>query len=140
MSFDQLGMREVITLLGGAAAAWPLTAREQQPERMRRIGVLAPLPTIVFAPFFNQLRQGGFIEGQNLGVDRRGFDARYDQFSAIATDLVNAAPDAILCGGDAAIRAAQAATSNIPIVAITDDMVGAGLVRSLAHPGPGHRR
>jgi putative ABC transport system substrate-binding protein len=55
--------------------------------------------------------------------------------AAIAAELVKAAPEAILCGGDAAIRAAQAATSTIPIVAITDDMVGAGLVRSLARPG-----
>jgi putative tryptophan/tyrosine transport system substrate-binding protein len=93
------------------------------------------LPAIVWVPFFDEVRQQGFIEGQNLAVDRRGFDARYDQFPALAAELVNAGPDAILCGGDAAIRAAQAASAKIPIVAITDDMVGAGLVRSLARPG-----
>jgi putative ABC transport system substrate-binding protein len=127
--------REFITLLGGAAATWPHGARAQQSEPARRIGVLIPLPAIVFDPFFVELRQHGFIEGQNLSVDRRGFDAPYDRFAVIAAEIVKAAPDAILCGGDAAIRAAQAATSTIPIVAITDDMVGAGIVRSLARPG-----
>jgi putative tryptophan/tyrosine transport system substrate-binding protein len=130
-----IGRRDFIMLLGGAAAAWPLAARAQQPERVRRIGVLVPLPPIVFVPFFSELRRDGFIEGQNLSVDRRGFDVNYDEFSAIAAELVKAGPDVILCGGDAAIRTAQAATSSVPIVAITDDMVGAGLVRSLAHPG-----
>src|SRR5262245_56450337 len=127
--------RELITLLGGAAAGWPLAARAQQPEGLRRVGMLAPLPATVFVPFFNELGQFGFVEGQNLAVDRRGFDARYDRFAAIAAELVKTAPEAVVCGGDAAIRAAQAATSIIPIVAITDDMVGAGLVRSLARPG-----
>jgi putative tryptophan/tyrosine transport system substrate-binding protein len=126
--------REFITLLGGAAAAWPLAARAQ-PDRTWRIGVLAPLPATVFAPFFSELRQLGFIEGQTLAVDRRGFDARYDQLSAIAAEIMKAGPEVLLCGGDAAIRAAQTASSNLPIVAITDDMVGAGLVRSLARPG-----
>src|SRR5262249_51010967 len=126
--------RGFITLVGGAAAAWPLAARAQ-PERTRRIGVLAPLPATVFAPFFSELRLLGFIEGQNLAVDRRGFDARYEELSTIAAEIIKAGPEAVLCGGDAAIRAAQTATSTIPIVAITDDMVGAGLVRSLARPG-----
>jgi putative tryptophan/tyrosine transport system substrate-binding protein len=126
--------REFITLLAGASAAWPLAARAQ-PDRTWRIGVLAPLPATVFAPFFSELRQLGFIEGQTLAVDRRGFDARYDQLSAIAAEIMKAGPEVLLCGGDAAIRAAQTATSNLPIVAITDDMVGAGLVRSLARPG-----
>jgi ABC-type uncharacterized transport system substrate-binding protein len=126
--------REFMTLLG-AAATWPLAARAQQPERLSQIAMLVPLPASAFVPFFNELRQLGLIEGQNLAVDRRGFDARYDRFAAIAAVLVKAAPEAIVCGGDAAIRAAQVATSTIPIVAITDDMVGAGLVRSLARPG-----
>jgi putative tryptophan/tyrosine transport system substrate-binding protein len=134
MQFDQLKRRDFIALLGGAAAAWPLAARAQG-EPVRRIGVLVPLAANVWVPFFDELRRQGLIEGQNLTVDRRGFDARYDQFSAVASELVSAGPDAILCGGDAAIRAVQAATTTIPIVALTDDMVGAGLVRSLAHPG-----
>jgi putative ABC transport system substrate-binding protein len=135
MQFGQLKRREFIGLLSGAAAAWPLAARAQQTERTWRIGALAPLPATVFASFFSELRQHGFIEGQNLTVDRRGFDANYDQLSTIAAEIVKVGPEAILCGGDGAIRAAQIATSSIPIVAITDDMVGAGLVRSLARPG-----
>ena len=130
-----LGRREFVALLGGAAAAWPTGSQAEQRERVSRIGVLVPLPPTVFAPFFSELRQDGFIEGRTLSVDRRGFDVKYDEFPTIITELVKAGPDVILCGGDAAIRTAQAATSSIPIVAITDDMVGAGLVRSLAHPG-----
>jgi ABC-type uncharacterized transport system substrate-binding protein len=94
-----------------------------------------PLSAAAFAPFFRELGQNGFVEGENLVVDRRGFEGRYDRFPKLITEIVNAAPDAILCGGDEAIRAAQTATSKIPIVAITDDMVGAGLARSLARPG-----
>jgi putative ABC transport system substrate-binding protein len=127
--------REFITLLGGAAAAWPTGTQAEQRERVWRIAVLVPLPPTVFAPFFSELRQDGFIEGRNLAVDRRGFDVKYDEFSTIIVELVKTGLDVILCGGDAAIRTAQTATSSVPIVAITDDMVGAGLVRSLAHPG-----
>ena len=126
--------REVIGLLGGAAA-WPVTAHAQQSQPARRIAVLVPLPEAGWAPLFNELRQQGYVEGEGLAIDRRGFDARYDQFPTIVADLISASPDAILCGGDAAIRAVQAATASIPVVAITDDMVGAGLVRSLARPG-----
>jgi putative tryptophan/tyrosine transport system substrate-binding protein len=126
--------REVIGLLGGAAA-WPVAAHAQQSQPARRIAVLVPLPEAGWAPMFNELRQHGYVEGESLAIDRRGFDARYDQFPTIVADLISASPDAILCGGDAAIRAVQAATGSIPVVAITDDMVGAGLVRSLARPG-----
>ena len=115
--------------------AWPGAAWAQESERTWRIGALAPLPATVFASFFSELRRGGFTEGQNLTVDRRGFGANYDQISATAAEIVKVGPEAILCAGEAAIRAAQVATSNIPIVAITDDMVGAGLVHSLSHPG-----
>lgn len=126
-----IGRRELLAVLGGAAM-WPLAAHALQ---MRRIGVLVPLPATVWGPFLDELARLGFVEGQNLALDRRGFDAAYDQFSRIAAQFVSDGPDAILCGGDGAIRAAQAATSSIPILAITDDMVGAGLVNSLARPG-----
>jgi ABC-type uncharacterized transport system substrate-binding protein len=127
--------RQFMALLAGTAVSWPTGTQAEQRERVWRIGVLVPLPPTVFAPFFSELRQDGFIEGRTLSVDRRGFDVKYDGFPTIIAELVKAGPDVILCGGDAAIRTAQAATSSIPIVAITDDMVGAGLVRSLAHPG-----
>jgi putative ABC transport system substrate-binding protein len=134
MQFRQLKRREFMSLFA-AVAAWPFTARAQQGDRVRRIAVLMPLPPPAFAPFFSALGQNGFVEGASLAVDRRGFDGRYDQFPDLVAEIVKAAPDAILCAGDEAIRAAQAATSRIPIVAITDDMVGAGLARSLARPG-----
>jgi putative tryptophan/tyrosine transport system substrate-binding protein len=130
-----MGRRQFITLLGGAAAAWPRGPMAQPATRVHRIGVLVPFPAGVLASFFDALRQLGFVEGQNLAIDGRGFVANYEKFPTIAAELVKAKVDAILCAGDAAIRAAQAATTTIPIIAGTDDMVGAGLVRSLARPG-----
>ncbi len=102
---------------------------------MRRISVLLPLPPNIMAGFFVELRQLGFVEGENLIVDRRGFSARYEQYPVLAAELVEAKVDAIMCGGEAAVRAAQAATRTIPILAIADDMIGTGLVPSLARPG-----
>jgi ABC-type uncharacterized transport system substrate-binding protein len=81
------------------------------------------------------LRRFGFIEGQNLSVDGRGYGVRNDQFVEIAVELVKTRVDALFCAGDAATRAAQQATATIPIVAITDDMLGLRLVHSLANPG-----
>ena len=126
--------REFITLIGGAAA-WPRQLVAQPGERNYRIGVLVPFPSTVLEAWFAELRTLGFVEGQNLTVDRRGFARSYGQFPAVATELVNSGLEAMICGGDEAIRAAQAATATIPIIASTDDMVGAGLARSLAHPG-----
>jgi putative ABC transport system substrate-binding protein len=94
-----------------------------------------PFPAEVLEVWFTELRRLGFVEGQNLAIDRRGFALSYGQFPTVAAELVKTELDAVICGGDEAIRAAQAATATIPIVASTDDMVGAGLVRSLAHPG-----
>jgi putative tryptophan/tyrosine transport system substrate-binding protein len=83
---------------------------------------------------FDELRKHGFVEGQNLTIDWRAYEPHGDlaaQFEAI----VEAHPDVIYAGGPAAIRAAQKATTMIPILGLTDDMVGSGLVKSLAHPG-----
>jgi putative ABC transport system substrate-binding protein len=129
--------RDFITLLGGAAAAWPLAARAQQAGRIYRLGILhnqgpqAPQ----FPPFYDELRRLGFVEGQNLIVDGRGYAVRTEQFPTVAAELVKASVDAILCGGAAAARAAQEITRTIPILTLTDDMVGQGLVASLARPG-----
>jgi putative ABC transport system substrate-binding protein len=128
--------REFITL-AGAAAAWPLLARAQEAGRTYHIGVMTRSPRmgLNYVAFFDELRQLGFVEGQNLAVDARGFAARSEQFPELAAALVNSGIDALVCGGDAAIRAAQRATQTIPILGIADDMVGSGLVRSLAKPG-----
>jgi putative ABC transport system substrate-binding protein len=128
--------RPFISMLGGAIVGLPLAARAQQPDsRVYRIAFLAPLPASAFSLFFDELRKQGFVEGQNLVIDRRGFEARYEQFPVLTAELVKAGPDAIICAGDSAIRGMQATTTSIPIVASTDDMIGSGLVRSLAHPG-----
>jgi putative tryptophan/tyrosine transport system substrate-binding protein len=127
--------REFITLLGGAAA-WPLAARAQQAGRTYRLGVLhnqGP-QSPQFPPFYDELRRLGFVEVQNLIVDSRGYAVRTEQFPAVAAELVKAQVDALLAGGAAAARAAQAART-IPILTLTDDMVGQGLVASLARPG-----
>ena len=137
MQFTQLKRREFITLLGGAAATWPHTARTQQAGRTYRLGILhnqGP-QSPQFPPFYDELRRLGFVEGQNLIVDSRGYAVRTEQFPAVAAELVRAQVDVILAGGAAAARAAQAATHTIPILTLTDDMVGQGLVASLARPG-----
>jgi putative tryptophan/tyrosine transport system substrate-binding protein len=127
--------RAFISLLGGMMLAPPARLMAQTASRVHRVALLVPFPANILTAFFDELRQHGFVEGQNLAVDRGGSGGGYEPFPALAAELVKAAPDAILCAGDAAIRAAQTATTTIPIVAATDDMVGSGLVRSLAHPG-----
>jgi len=129
--------REFFTLLGSAAVAWPLPASAQEAGRTYRIGTLSQSSR--HAPqhvaFFEELRRVGFIEGQNLNVDSRGYGLRSEQFAEHAATLVKTQVDVIICGGDAAIRAAQQVTASIPVLGLTDDMVGSGLVSSLAKPG-----
>jgi putative ABC transport system substrate-binding protein len=132
--------RAFITLLGGAAAAsavsWPLPLSAQEPGRTYRIGGLNNQPRTVphAVALFDELRRAGFVEGQNLVVAGRGWEFRIEQFPEMAAELVKTKVDVIVCAGDAAIRAAQQATTTIPILGITDDMVGSGLVHSLARP------
>jgi ABC-type uncharacterized transport system substrate-binding protein len=127
--------REFITLLGGAVA-WPLELRAQEPGRVYRLGGLTPSPHDAphYTALFDELRRLGFIDGQNLTVDWRGYGLPIEQFPDLAVELIKAKADVIFCAGDAAIRAAQRATETTPILAVTDDMVGSGLVRSLARP------
>ena len=129
--------RDFITLVGGAAVFAPLAASAQEPGRTYRLGGLhsSPRDAPHHVALFDELRRLAFIDGQNLTVDGRGYGLRQEQLPAHAAELVKTKVDVILCGGDAAIRAAQQATATIPILALTDDMVGAGLVRSLANPG-----
>jgi putative ABC transport system substrate-binding protein len=137
MQINHLRRRDFVMLLGGTAVAWPLAARAQEPGRTYRLGGLTPSPRDAphYAALFGELRRLGFIEGQNLTVDWRGYGLRTEQFPDIAVELIKAKVDVIFCAGDAAVRAAQQATATIPILAVTDDMVGSGLVRSLAQPG-----
>jgi len=128
--------REFITLLGGATV-WPLAARAQEPGRIYRLGGLhtAPRDAPHQVALLDELRQLGFVEGQNLSVDWKGYGLSAEQFEQHAAELVSSRVDVIEAGGDAAVRAAQRATNTIPILALTDDMVGQGFVRSLAKPG-----
>ena len=134
--------REFITLLGGAAAAWPLAARAQQPERMRRIGVL--LSTAADDPEFSA-RTGTFLQGlAAIGLDRRPQLAHRHRWAAgdaelyrkYAAELVALAPDIILASSSPTVAALRQATRTVPIVfAHAVDPVGAGFVDSLARPG-----
>lgn len=128
--------RDFITLLG-AAAAWPLAARAQEPGRVYRLGGLnsSPRDAPHHVAMLDELRRLGFVEGQNLTVDPAGYGLTPAQFERHAAELAKTRVDVIIAGGDAAVRAAQRATTDIPILALTDDMVGQGFVRSLAQPG-----
>ena len=128
--------REFIALMG-ASVTWPFTALAQQAGRTYRLGALYATPRndAVVPVFFEALRRLGFIESQNLTVDYRDAYAQHiEKLSEWAAELVKARVDVIATVGDLGIRAAQDATKTIPILAITDDMVGAGLVNSMARP------
>jgi putative ABC transport system substrate-binding protein len=130
--------RKLVALAAGAAVFGGLTqsklARGQtQAYRVAFVGGRAR-DSDIFGAFFDELRLYGLIEGQNLTVLPEGFGLRNEQFQGIAAATVNVAPDVIVASGDLAARIVQDATRSIPIVAITDDMIEAGLVRSLARP------
>jgi putative ABC transport system substrate-binding protein len=128
--------RDFLYALGGLAAAWPFAARTQERGRTYRLGSLhlSQRSAPPHLAFFEGLRRLGFIEGQNLWVDERGYGLRIEQLSEHASQLVKADVDVIFCAGNPSIRAAQQATKSIPILASADDLVGSGLVSSLAKP------
>src|SRR5262245_6738326 len=142
MQFDRLRRREFITLVGGAAAAWPLSARAQQRERMRRIGVLMnltaddPEASARVTVFAQGLQQLGWTAGHNVRIDYRWGAVDADRSRRYAAELVALAPDVVLAAASSAVAALQQATRTVPIVfAIIVDPVGAGFVDSLAQPG-----
>jgi putative ABC transport system substrate-binding protein len=141
MQFDKLRRRKFITLLGGAAVAWPLAARAQQ-ARVWRVAVLFPLSVsdvisaINFAAFQTKLRELGYIDGQNLVLDVRRAEGDFSRLPALAAELVALRPDVILAVATPAVSAARRATSSIPIVmGPTADPIGSGFIKSLARPG-----
>jgi ABC-type uncharacterized transport system substrate-binding protein len=134
--------REVITLLGGAAAAWPLAARAQQPERVRRIGVLMstregdPQRQAQLAAFMQRLTELGWADGRNVRLDVRWTTGSGDAARKYAAELVALAPDVMISDTSFNVAAVQQATRTVPIVfGGVIDPVGAGLVDSLARPG-----
>jgi putative tryptophan/tyrosine transport system substrate-binding protein len=131
-----MNRRKLIAVLGGTILAWPPELRGQEAGRIYHIGFLvgSPRDAPTYIAFYDELSRLGFVEGQNLRVDGQGYGLRPEQFAPHVAELVQAKVDVILCGGTAAIRAAQQATATIPILGMTEDMVGEGLVRSMAHP------
>jgi len=136
-----MNKREFIALIGGAVAAWPLAARAQQGERMRRVGALMHLAAddpegqARHAMFVQGLQQSGWSAGRNVRIDTRWGTSEADR-RRYAAELVALAPDVILASNSQATLALQAATSTVPIVfANVTDPVAAGFVESLARPG-----
>jgi putative tryptophan/tyrosine transport system substrate-binding protein len=129
-----LRRRQFITLLGGAAAAWPLNARAQQSARVPRIGIVDDAP--MWHSFRQTLREFGYIEGESVNYEYRYSEGVPDRLGAVVGELVRRPVDLIAAYGTPPAEAAKAATTTIPIVMIgVGDPVRAGLVASLAHPG-----
>jgi putative ABC transport system substrate-binding protein len=143
MQIDTLRRREFITLLVGASA-WPLAARAQQRERMRRIGILWPSPPSANVERLQAFRQGlrdaGHVEGRDLILEQRGA-ARADEpqeLMHLVAELIESKADVIVTAGTSPTRAAKAAAPNLPIVmTFVSDPVGSGFIDGLARPG-GH--
>jgi ABC-type uncharacterized transport system substrate-binding protein len=133
--------REFITLLGGAAVAWPLGALAQQPlPKARRIGFLTRYSDASVSAQIDAFRQGlrdlGWLEGKSISIEYRNADGQVDRLPMLAAELVALNVDVIVTVDTPPTQAAKRATSTIPIViAVSADPVGAGLVASLAHPG-----
>ena len=136
-----IGRREFITLLGGAAAAWPIAARAQQPRKVWRIGFIAgasrpaSLEVSQFGGFQQGMREHGYVEGKDFVMKWRFADAKAERYSEFAAEFVGLKVDVFVVGTPAALRAVQQATNTTPIVmGYSVDPVGKALSR--AWPGP----
>jgi ABC-type uncharacterized transport system substrate-binding protein len=137
--FD-LRRREFMTLLGGAAAAWPLAARAQQPGKMYRIGFLGNSTAALEGSLVGSLREGlrdlGYVEGQNILIEYRWAEGQYEQFPALIAELLAQRVEVIVTAGTPASLAVKNATTSVPLVMVAvGDPVTTGLVASLARPG-----
>ena len=147
LELDQLRRRDFITLLGSAAATWPLTARAQRPDRVMHIGVLGPRPENTgisggvaagYPAMLDELRKLGFSEGRNLVVEFRTVEQERRAVFADAAELVRSNADVLVAiGPEVAVQAAIAASNIIPIViaAFNYDPTARGYVKNLAQPG-----
>ena len=135
-----IGRREFITLLGGAAAAWPRSARAQQPARVWRVGFLTAVSLKTFSHLYAGFQQGmrelGYVEGKDYVSEWRSLDGKYERVPEIAAELVRLKVDVIVTGTIAALPTLKRTITTLPIVmANSTDPVGNGLVTSLARPG-----
>ena len=135
--------RDFITALG-TAATWPLAARAQQPTKMKRVAFVIPATKVsditvsgmpFFRAFFEELSRLGYVEGQNLGVERYSGEGRTERYAELARDVVNTHPDLILALGAHLSLDFKKATTTIPIVTLVIDPIALGLVASIARPG-----
>jgi putative ABC transport system substrate-binding protein len=137
--------RRFITLLSGAAAAWSLAARAQQAPARRRIAIFHPaIPAnritetgggSAWRAFFRELRGLGYVEGENLIIERYSAEGHHERFAPLAREIVNSGPDLIVTGTNPVVTIFAAATSTIPIVAFMLDPLKAGLITNLNRPG-----
>jgi putative tryptophan/tyrosine transport system substrate-binding protein len=135
--------RAFMTLLGGAAAVWPLAARAQQPAKIKRVAfftVATPVGEVVassniYRPWFEELSRLGYVEGQNLVVERYSAEGRTEQFADLAREVVSTHPDVIYAGDVRLVLTLKVNSTAIPIVTMAPDPVAFGLVPSIAHPG-----
>ena len=137
--------RELITLIGGAVGAWPFVARAQQSATPRRIAIFHPaIPTTLLTEtgggsawraFFGELRRLGYIEGENLIIERYSAEGHHERYADLAREIVTRNPDLIVTGTNPVVTAFKAATSTIPVVAFMIDPLQARLVTSLGRPG-----
>ena len=136
---SHIGRRKFLATLGGAAAAWPLAARAQQPGKTARVGYIRA-GTPHNDPFREEFVRGmgdlGYVEGRNIAYEFRHYGDDVDSIPSLIGDLLRAKVDIIVVGGTAAIRAAQSATQSIPIVmGAAADPLESGLIAGLARPG-----
>jgi putative tryptophan/tyrosine transport system substrate-binding protein len=142
MQLDQLKRRDFITLLGGVATAWPLTAYAQQRAMKHRIAVVTPLGNVSEGParapgwsaFFKELRRLGYVEGENLVVERYSGGGQEERFNELAREVVRVEPDVIVSAGAALVLAFKTATPTIPVVGVTADPIAFGVATSVARP------
>jgi putative ABC transport system substrate-binding protein len=137
--------RDFITLSTGAAAAWPLTAQAQQSGTQRRIAIFHPaIPTTLLTEtgggsawraFFGELRRLGYVEGENLIIERYSAEGHHERYADLAREIVSRNPDVIITGPNPLVTSFKIATSTIPIVAFMQDPLQARLVISLGRPG-----
>jgi putative ABC transport system substrate-binding protein len=137
--------RDILRLLGGAAVLWPVGVRAQQTATQQRIAIFHPaIPTTLLTEtgggsawraFFGELRRLGYVEGENLIIERYSAEGHHERYADLAREIVTRNPDVIVTGTNPVVIAFKAATSTIPVVAFMLDPLKAGLVNSLARPG-----